>query len=144
MSTTLAAKLISDPKTSLALSDSVPILASASPGMSTLDTIKTALVAPGATLTLATDIITVTTDFHLVAGQSGSADDIATINGGVAGRRLVLRPSSDSVTITVVDTGNIVLAGAADFVMDSQDDTIGLIYDAARSKWLELSRSNNG
>jgi len=79
-------------------------------------------------------------------GGVGATDDgIRNINGGNEGDVIVLRAAttaSDSIDqITVTDTGNIVLAGAADFVMDTVNDTITLIYDG--SSWLELSRSGN-
>ena len=93
-------------------------------------------------LTLSSDAITVTKSYHTVAGEGASADDLVTINGGVEGDIVILRPASGSVTITVKDTtGNLQIAG--DFVMNSAQDTITL-YKASISEWYELSRSNNG
>lgn len=79
-------------------------------------------------------------------GGVGSADDsVRNINGGSEGDIIVLRAAttaSDAIDqITITDTGNIILAGSADFVLDSVNDTITLIYNG--SKWLELSRSGN-
>lgn len=94
-------------------------------------------------LTIASGAVTVTRGYHTLAGEGGVADDLATINGGVDGMRLVLRAVDAAVTITVKDgTGNIQCAG--DFALDNAQDTIELIYDAALSAWLELGRSDNG
>lgn len=95
------------------------------------------------TLTIASGVVTATRSFHLIAGEGGSADDLVTINGGADGQLLVLRAASDSVTITVKSTGNIVTAGS-DVTLDNQNDTVTLIYDSALVKWIELARSNNG
>ncbi len=62
---------------------------------------------------------------------------------GSDGQLLVLRASSDSVTITVKSTGNIVTAGS-DVTLDNQNDTVTLMYDSDLVKWIELARSNNG
>lgn len=95
------------------------------------------------TLTIASGEITATRSFHLLTGEGGAADDLVTINGGSDGQILVLRASSDSVTITVKDTGNIATAGS-DVTLDNEKDTVTLMYDSALTKWLELARSNNG
>ena len=92
-------------------------------------------------LTIASGAITVDGALHSVTGEGGAADDLATINGGFAGRILVLNATSNSTDITVKDaTGNLALAGG-DFVMTNSDDTITLIYSG--SEWLEISRSDN-
>jgi hypothetical protein len=95
------------------------------------------------TLTIASGAVTATRSFHLIAGEGGSADDLETINGGNDGQILVLRASDDAVTITVKSTGNVVTSGS-DMVLDNANDTITLMYDSNLTKWLELSRSNNG
>lgn len=93
------------------------------------------------TLTEVSDAVTITSSWHLIAGESASADDLATINGGTVGDTLYIQPSSDTIDITVVDTGNIVLAGALDFVMDSENDIMQLLFDD--TNWVEVSRSSN-
>jgi hypothetical protein len=95
------------------------------------------------TLTIASGAVTATRNYHLLAGEGGIADDLTDITAGVVGQILILRASSDSVTITVKSTGNIVLSGS-DMVLDNQYDTIMLLWDGTLSKWLEISRSNNG
>lgn len=93
-------------------------------------------------LTIATDAITVTKAFHKVDTEAAAAtDNLATINGGAEGDRLVLRAADTTHTVVVKDgTGNLKLAG--DMSLDNSEDTIELIYDG--SNWLELGRSDNG
>jgi hypothetical protein len=98
-------------------------------------------------LTIASDIIAIvpSTRYYTLAGESGAADNLATINGGKDGLVIILRAVSDSVTITVKhNTGNIVLTGACDFALDSYYDTLQLIYDSTLAKWIEIGRGNNG
>ena len=92
-------------------------------------------------LLIASDIITVTQSFHTVDGAGATDDDLVTINGGTAGDKITLKPDDDAVTITIVDTGNIILAGDADFVMSDIADTWEAIFDG--TNWLETSRSSN-
>lgn len=94
-------------------------------------------------LTIAADAITVTKGYHTIDGQTDLDDDLSTINGGVDGETLIIRPVSSARTITVKDgIGNIECEG--DFAMDNEEDTMMLIYDATLVKWLEVSRANNG
>lgn len=102
-----------------------------------------AIGVDSSTLTIASGAVTVTRNYHLLAGEGGVADDLTDITQSIQGHILVLRAASDSVTITVKSTGNIATAGS-DMVLDNEKDTITLIYDGALSKWLELSRSDNG
>lgn len=106
-------------------------------------TLSGKLTTSKAALTIASDAVTVTASYHTLAGEGAAEDDLVTINGGSDGQRLILRAVSDSVTITVKSTGNIVTSGS-DFAMDNQYDTIELVYDSTLAKWLELCRSNNG
>jgi hypothetical protein len=93
-------------------------------------------------LVIASGAVTVTRPYHTLEPESGTADDLATINGGKDGKLITLRVKDSGDTITVKDgTGNLQLAG--DFAMDNRHDTIQLIYDATLTAWLELSRSNN-
>lgn len=98
----------------------------------------------GGTLTIASGAITATTSFHKIDTEgAASSDDLDTINGGLDGYRLVIRPNADARTIVVKDgTGNIHCNG--DFTMDSEQDAMELIYDTNLSAWMELSRSDNG
>lgn len=77
----------------------------------------------------------------IAAGGSGNGTT-TTISNGINGQILILINTSSSFTWTLNETGNINLAGSADYVM-GQSDTITLIYDNGTSKWLETARSNN-
>jgi hypothetical protein len=95
-------------------------------------------------LTIATGAITVTGSYHDVDTEADDAtDDLATINGGTDGMRLVLRANNSGRTVVVKDgTGNIQCAG--DMSLDNIQDTIELIYDGVQTAWLEIGRSDNG
>jgi hypothetical protein len=89
---------------------------------------------------IVSDAITVTKSYAVPAPETGSADNLATINGGFDGALLVLSGTA-SKTITVKDgTGNLKLA--SDCVLDNFEDTITLIKRG--TEWLEIARSNNG
>tara|TARA_R110002051_G_scaffold172568_1_gene242877 strand:+ start:7888 stop:9837 length:1950 start_codon:yes stop_codon:yes gene_type:complete len=105
----------------------------------------TRITIPTSELTIATAVVTATGSRHTVDTQSDDPTDaLATINGGEDGMKLILSPESDARTVTVQHgTGNITLAGSADFVMDAIEDTIELVYLSSVSAWVELSRSNN-
>ncbi len=90
---------------------------------------------------ISSGVITVTQVYHSVDGESDTNDILVTINGGTAGDLLIFRPDDDAATITVADTGNIILAGDADFAMSDIADMMTLIYDG--TNWIELSRSSN-
>jgi hypothetical protein len=77
----------------------------------------------------------------IVGAESGSADDLDTIEtDGVDGTLVILRPASGK-TITVVETGNIAL-GATSRVLDDPTDLLVLIK--AGSTYCEMSYSDNG
>ena len=100
-------------------------------------------------VTLDTDgDFTVTSSYMKVIpfGGAGSTNDsIVNIEGAAEGTVIVLRANAtvgagnDQITIT--DTGNVILEGAVDFVMDNVADTWTAIYDG--TNWLETSRSGN-
>jgi len=95
-------------------------------------------------LQISSGVITIPSSYSLarISVESGLSDDLDTINGGVDGQRIVLSAKNTLQTVVVKDnTGNIQCAG--DFSLDSDMDTIELIYNADNSKWVEISRSNN-
>ena len=103
-------------------------------------------IIPGTTiaeLTISSGEITATKSFHAVDTESDDAtDDLDTINGGADMKILILSPESGSRTIVVKHaTGNIHLAGAADFSMTAKKDVIMLIN--YNTTWNEISRSAN-
>jgi hypothetical protein len=93
-------------------------------------------------LTISSDAITITSSAHQVDVESGTADDLKTINGGALGSVVILRTVGAGETITVKDQatgGNLLLAG--DFSMASNHDTITLLKTG--TYWQEISRSDN-
>jgi len=92
-------------------------------------------------LLIATGVITVTQSFHTIDGEGAADDILVTINGGSAGDKITIKPDDGAVTITIADTGNIILAGDADFVMSDIADMWEGIFDG--TNWLETSRSLN-
>ena len=93
-------------------------------------------------LNIASGVVTVTGGFHKIDTESAAAtDDLDTINGGQDGQILVLRDAFSSRDVTYKHgTGNLVLAGGADFTATTTTNTLTLIYDGDSSQWLELSR----
>jgi len=89
-------------------------------------------------------VVTATGSYHLVDTQAAAAtDDLDTINGGIDGKRLIIRAANSARTVVVKDgIGNIQCAG--DFSMNNAQDTMELIFDNALSSWLEICRSDNG
>lgn len=94
-------------------------------------------------LTIVSGAITVFMDWHFVTVESGTADDLITINGGREGQRLTLSPSASvNNTITVTTGGNIRVASAGAFVMGNARD----VHLTAKrgTDWIENGRSDNG
>lgn len=85
--------------------------------------------------------ISMTGKKFVTAGGSGN-QTTTTLSDGVNGQEVILMNTSSSFTWTLNETGNINLAGSADYVM-GQYDTITLIYYDSASKWIETSRSDN-
>jgi len=100
-------------------------------------------------VTIATGAIAVTKTYHTIVVEGGTgvgADQLDTATGGAEGDILILKAATtganDQVTIadgTGADT--FILAGAANFVMDTIDDRIMLIHNG--TEWVEISRSDN-
>lgn len=85
--------------------------------------------------TLSSDAFTMTKSYAILTSQSGTADDLATINGGSGNVFIVLQPASGH-TITVKNgTGNIFLNAGADYAL-SGDKTLLLFYDG--TNWADL------
>jgi len=110
-------------------------------------------VGADTTLTIATGDVTQTGSYHTIAGEGGSDDQLDGISAGGDGQLLFIRPSSDSVTITVAHnqnaagTNNILLNGDTSATLDDEDDFLMLIYDAGldtNGAWVEVSRGSGG
>jgi len=77
------------------------------------------------------------------AGGAAS-DNLDTLNGGTDGQIVVLHAANDAHTVVCRDgVGNLSLTGGVDFSLDSDCDTITLIFDGAAGLWLELCRADN-
>jgi hypothetical protein len=98
------------------------------------------------TLTIASGVITIprTTSYHFIDTEaSAAADDLDTINGGVAGDVISLRSAASSRDVTLKHlTGNIQLAGATDKLLSNAADVIWLQYDATGSVWRQVAFSD--
>jgi hypothetical protein len=89
-------------------------------------------------LTLASDAATVTKNFHTLKAESGTADNLATLNGGVNYAHVILQAKA-SHTITVKNsTGNVYLNGATDFILTG-DKTLALFFDG--TNWSDTAAS---
>ena len=87
------------------------------------------------TLTLASDAVTVTKNYHTIAAQTGTADDLATINGGTSTAILVIQADAGDTINIKHGTGNIFLNGEVDFELVG-DKTLVLFYDG--TNWADI------
>ena len=94
-------------------------------------------------LTISGGAVTATSSYHTIDTQDDDAtDDLTTINGGAAGDILIVTPNNSDRDVTFKDaTGNLRLAGSADFAPGDNTDTLMLVYSG--TYWVEISRSNN-
>ena len=100
------------------------------------------LTISSGTVTLPTVGASNKTSFYRIAPETGTADTLATISGGVEGDVLLLMSNSSANTITFEHgTGNIYLDGSVNFVANSSRDKLELIL--FNSEWQEVSHSNN-
>jgi len=89
-------------------------------------------------LTISTAAITITGTSHVVLAETGTADTLSTINGGVNGEVVILRPDAGD-TITIDEAGNIVTPDGSDVVLDGTAKVMIVQYDLALTKWIVLS-----
>ena len=92
-------------------------------------------------LTIETGAVTKTQSHHTFDTEGDAAtDDLDTINGGSEGEEIVGRAAhTDRTVVAKHGTGNLELAGGADFSMDTTEKALKLFYNG--SKWLELGRT---
>src|SRR3972149_873644 len=114
-------------------------------------TIRDLRFGAGNLLTVATGSVTVTDTYHSIAGEGGVDDNLDSLVGGVDGQLLILRPSTDTATITVrhnqaaASGNNILLNGNSNATLDDIDDTLVLLYDVGldtSGAWIEVSRGS--
>mgnify|MGYP003111392035 CR=1 FL=1 len=107
---------------------------------STLQQVKQgALLSKGSTLTIASNTITVTDSFHLVATSdpdNTTTENLTTINGGhTAGQVVVLMAANDAETVKVKNSASLAIGADTDLADDT--DTITLMWTG--SKWVGLA-----
>jgi len=94
--------------------------------------------------TISTGTIACVGSYYIVTPQGGAVDDLATATGGAEGDELYLY-GDGTFAVTVKDgTGanTFILAGGADFILDSVNDRLYCIHNG--TEWVEVSRSSNG
>lgn len=99
-------------------------------------------LAIGATRTIVSGAITITTGYHAVDTEgAASTDDLDTISGGIReGQELVLRAANSSRDVVLRDgVGNLRLVD--NITLGHSQDRVGLMFDG--TNWVELWRANN-
>ena len=100
-------------------------------------------VADTTTLTIATGVVTVTQGFHTIAAETGTTDDLDTINlsnslssdlGTYRPMLFLIADSGDTITVKH-GTGNIVLNAAGDYSLTAAKMII-LFHDG--TNWHDL------
>ena len=98
---------------------------------------NTLLFTGSSELTIASGAVTATQTFHTIDTEGDAAsDDLDTINGGVAGRTLILRANNTARTVVVTTAGNIVTPTGSSISLDETYKILWLIYDGDLSKWV--------
>tara|TARA_X000001382_G_scaffold66846_1_gene46444 strand:+ start:279 stop:857 length:579 start_codon:yes stop_codon:yes gene_type:complete len=104
-------------------------------------TLNKLIIPQNTTQLLITDgIITVTDTFHSVRVQTGSSDDLETINGGVDGQILIIKPYDNNDIVLKNDVDNILCNGGSDVTLNTSRDIAMLIYQS--DTWIQLFYSN--
>ena len=99
-----------------------------------------ALASP-TTLTIASGVVTMTQGSHIIAAESGTTDDLDTINApsdlqsGYYPLLILIADSGDTITVKH-GTGNITLNSAGDFSLTSSK-ALALWYDG--TNWHDLA-----
>lgn len=104
-------------------------------------TLNTLVLADGGELTIAAGVVTATHSRHAIDTEADAAtDDLDTINGGVDGMVLFLRPESGSRDVVVKHaTGNIGMKNGSDFTLNESGDRLMLMYNSSSSSWIQLA-----
>ncbi len=73
--------------------------------------------------------------YYKITVQTGSSDDLDTINNGNEGDLIFFKAASDTATIVLKDgTGNILTEGSVDLSLDDLDDLAILHFDGTNWK----------
>lgn len=101
-----------------------------------------ALVMPRTNRTISAGTVSgLRTATLVLSAQSGTADNLDTITGGVSEQLLILRPANGHIITAVDGTGNLRLNG--DFAMNARSDRLLLQYDSEFGGWAEIARTSN-
>ncbi len=77
-----------------------------------------------------------------VAAESGTADDLVTINDGVVGQFIILKADTGDTITVKHGTGNILCPDDTDYVLTaSSGNILALFYDGDDSKWKPIAVS---
>lgn len=140
-STSIAAtglKIINDVETGFLREDGVVPFYSSSESRSTQLTAKKTVLERQATVNILSGAITVTGSYHVVDTEAAAAtDDLDTINGGVTGQELIIRPASTIRDVVITNAGNIATKSGASVTLNDSSKAIRLVYDATVGKWIE-------
>ena len=85
-------------------------------------------------------VITVTNTFHSIRVETGSSDNLDTINGGVDGQILIIKPYDNNNIVLKNNADNILCNGASDITLNTSQDIAMLIYQS--DTWIQLFYSN--
>lgn len=78
--------------------------------------------------TLSSDAFTATKSFIKLTSQTGTSDNLVTINGGTAGEEIIIRPVSGHTITVVHNSGNIKCIGGANMVLSPYEHAV-LLYE---------------
>lgn len=92
--------------------------------------------------TISGGAITATRSSLIVSGEDGVADDLDNIYGGAEGNIIIVRPYSDTVTITIRHNRGNILCGS-DISLDNLSTLAIFMYDAVQTRWLCLASKAN-
>lgn len=88
-------------------------------------------------VTISAGAVTATVSHHKLVAQSGSSDDLVTVNGGVAGRVLILRPNSGHTITLKASGGNLKMLDGADIVLSQFKNSATFLYHG--TNWYEIA-----
>jgi len=102
---------------------------------------KQSPIRGGTDKTIAGGVITADRPYHHLLPESGTTDDLVTINAPYDSKFLLLHTKTAGHAITIKDgTGNLNING--DCVLDSIEKTLYVMWDEVQAKWVEVGRSN--
>jgi len=102
------------------------------------------------TLTIASGAVTIVNGYHTIAAESGTVDNLDTINVGIPNAEptqdnwtlYIKADTGDTITVTS-GVGNIVLSSGASVAL-SGTTVLQLFYDATNSQWVDVISSATG